>query len=64
MIDLPPVALYGEAHFDLIAQQQRLVDYAHDQLDEYMADLLIPWEPIITVGRVSSGWSWALSPKG
>jgi len=53
VIDLPPVALYGEAHFDLIAQQQRLVDYAHDQLDEYMADLLIPWEPIITVGRAA-----------
>ncbi len=53
IIDLPFAAMTGEVQFDPIEQQNRMIDYAHNQLAELFLDDAIEWEPLVAVGQTA-----------
>ncbi|MBW2028346.1 MAG: universal stress protein [Deltaproteobacteria bacterium] len=51
VIDLPSTGIYGDAISYPVGQQDRVVSYTHQHLNQLMADWDADWEPVITIGH-------------
>jgi len=57
VVEPVPVAIYGEAVFDTSEQQNRIVQYATNQLEQLIKELPVDAEPQIIVGRAADAIS-------
>ena len=53
VIDLSSVAIYGEFQLDPVGLQDRIMNDAHEQLQELIGGQQIDWEPLISVGHAA-----------
>jgi nucleotide-binding universal stress UspA family protein len=53
VIHIPVGVIYGEAISDPLAQEQRLIDYAHERLSRLIGEQPVDWEPLVTTGHVA-----------
>jgi len=51
IIDLSSIAIYGEFQMDPVGQQDRILAYAREQLEQLIGKHEVPWEPLVSVGR-------------
>jgi len=53
VIDLTPLAFYGEGFSDPLAHERKLTEYAHERLQDLIGDRSIDWEPLILTGHTA-----------
>ncbi len=53
IVSLPSTAAYGEILFDLVDNQKREVEYAHQQMDQLLQDRQVEWEPLVQIGHTA-----------
>lgn len=53
VVDVSSAVMYGEAMVDISQQHQRMVQYAHEQLEQLTAGYPIDWEPIVVAGHAA-----------
>lgn len=51
IVDISSAAMYGEAMVDITQQQQRMEQYAREQLEQLAAGYPIQWEPLVVTGQ-------------
>jgi nucleotide-binding universal stress UspA family protein/enoyl-CoA hydratase/carnithine racemase len=51
IVDISSAAMYGEAIVDITQQQQRMEQYAREQLEQLAAGYPIQWEPLVVTGH-------------
>jgi len=51
VVDLSPVAIYGEFQLDPVGQQERIREDAQEQIRQMLGNLTIQWESIVNVGQ-------------
>lgn len=53
IIDLPFAAMNGEVQLDPIEQQDRMAEYAQEQLKQLFEKESIEWEPLVSIGHTA-----------
>lgn len=53
VVDLLSVGMYGETIPDPVEQQNRIMNYTHEQINELINDVSVDWEPLVTIGHVA-----------
>ncbi|MDX9788635.1 MAG: universal stress protein [Desulfobacterales bacterium] len=51
VVELPFAGMYGEVQLDPIAQQERMIAYAHENLSRLVNDQDVEWEPLVAIGH-------------
>lgn len=51
VIDLPSTGIYGDAISYPVGQQDRVVSFTNQHLNQLMAEWDVDWEPVITIGH-------------
>jgi nucleotide-binding universal stress UspA family protein/enoyl-CoA hydratase/carnithine racemase len=51
IVDISSAAMYGEAMVDITQQQQRMEQYAREQLEQLAEGYPIEWEPLVVTGH-------------
>lgn len=64
VIDLSSFAIYGEFQLDPVGQQDRIMQYAHEQLEQLIGQQPVKWESLIVVGRTAEEISRIVKEKG
>jgi nucleotide-binding universal stress UspA family protein len=54
VVDLPSVGMYGETIPDPVEQQNRIMNYTHEQINELINEVSVDWEPLVTIGHAAS----------
>lgn len=63
VIDLSSVAIYGEFQLDPVGLQDRIMNDAHEQLQDLIGVKQIDWEPLISVGHAADEISRIVEEK-
>jgi len=64
VIDLTSAAMYGEAVLALEEQENRMANYAHDQLNGLIGEHTVNWEPLVPIGRAADEIARMAEDKG
>ena len=63
IIDLPFAAMNGEVQLDPIEQQDRMMDFAQEQLAQLFEKESIDWEPLVSIGHTADEISRIVDKK-
>ncbi len=63
VVDLSSIAIYGEFQLDPVGQQNRIMEYAQDQLTQLIGGQQLEWEPVIVVGHTAEEISRIVDEK-
>jgi len=53
VVDASSAVMYGEAMIDITQQHQRMMHYAHEQLEQLTGDYTVECEPLVVTGHVA-----------
>jgi nucleotide-binding universal stress UspA family protein len=54
VIDLSTAAMYGDVITYSVAQQDRIIAYAHESLRRLVGEVAVDWEPLVAIGHPAS----------
>lgn len=63
IIDLPFAAMNGEVQLDPIEQQDRMMAYAQEQLEQLFENEPIDWQPLVSIGHTADEISRIVDKK-